>query len=133
MGSIKKIITTTTTTKKQNKTRTYFPISSLSLICAYLLTNLKLTSVLFTIRHASVNSSCAQLPPPGLLRGISTPFQSRGGAFANFALSGGRAFVNPGGYSPAFDMHSVSCQIITTQKILLEKTHIGSSVKERGL
>ena len=43
--------------------------------------------------YASVNSSCTQLPPPGLLRGIVSP---RGGAFANFALSGGRAFVNPG-------------------------------------
>lgn len=36
------------------------------------------------------------LPPPGLLRGISPPFQSRGWALANFAMPGGRAFANPG-------------------------------------
>ena len=107
MGSIKKnlITTTTTTTTKQNKTHAYFPIYSLSLIfkvtarAACLLTYLVLTLVLFTERYASVNSSCAQPPPPpppGLLRGISPSFQSRGGAFANFALLGGRAFDIPG-------------------------------------
>ena len=107
MGSIKKnLITTTTTTTKQNKTHAYFPIYSLSLIfkvnarAACLLTYLVLTLVLFTERYASVNSSCAQPPPPppppGLLRGISPSFQSRGGAFANFALLGGRAFDIPG-------------------------------------
>ena len=48
--------------------------------------------------YASVSSSCAQTPPPPsrLLRGIFPPFQSRGGAFANFVLPGGRAFANPG-------------------------------------
>ena len=98
MGSIKKnLITTTTTTTKQNKTHAYFPIYSLSLIfkvtarTACLLTYLVLTLVLFTERYASVNSSCAQP-----LRGISPSFQSRGGAFANFALLGGRAFDIPG-------------------------------------
>ena len=96
MGSIKKNLITTTTTK-QNKTHAYFPIYSLSLIfkvtarAACLLTYLVLTLVLFTERYASVNSSCAQP-----LRGISPSFQSRGGAFANFALLGGRAFDIPG-------------------------------------
>ena len=46
--------------------------------------------------YASVNSSCAQTPPPRLLRGIFPPCQSPGGAFANFVLPGGRAFANPG-------------------------------------
>ena len=46
--------------------------------------------------YASVNSSCAQTPPPGYCRGICLRYQSRGGAFANFGLPGGRAFANPG-------------------------------------
>ena len=66
------------------------------------------------------------IPPapssPGLLRGICPPCQSRGGAFASFALPGGQAFLNPGGgHSLAFDMHAVSYQNTTTQKVLLEK------------
>ena len=36
-------------------------------------------------------------PTPGVLRSICPPCQSWGGAFANFALSGGGgAFANPG-------------------------------------
>ena len=53
--------------------------------------------------NASVNSSCAHSPPPshhpGLLRSICPPCQSRGGAFANFALLGARHLSTPG---PAF-------------------------------
>ena len=53
--------------------------------------------------NASVNSNCAQPPPPptpGLLRrGICLPCESRGGAFGDFALPGGRAFANPGAIS----------------------------------
>ena len=49
---------------------------------------------------ASVNSNCAQHPPPsphlGLLRGICPPFQPRGWVFTNFALSGGRHLPTPG-------------------------------------
>ena len=37
------------------------------------------------------------------------------------------------GYSRAFDTHAVSYQNITTQKILLEKKQISSSVQDRGL
>ena len=46
--------------------------------------------------NASVNSTCAQLPPPhhcGVFVGHVIP---GGGAFANFALPGGRVFANPG-------------------------------------
>ena len=50
-----------------------------------------------TETYASVNSSGAQSPPPlGLLRSICPPFCPGSGAFANFALPGGRAFANPG-------------------------------------
>ena len=44
--------------------------------------------------NASVNSTCAQAPP-GQLRGICRLVSPGGGAFANFALPGGRAFANP--------------------------------------
>ena len=108
MGSIKKnLITTTTTTTKQNKTHAYFPIYSLSLIfkvtarAACLLTYL--LSAYFSTFYRTLCISQFQLRPappppfpPGLLQGISPSFQSRGGAFANFALLGGRAFDIPG-------------------------------------
>ena len=37
----------------------------------------------------------------------------------------------PRGYSRAFDTHAVSYQNIATQRILLEKRQIASSVKDR--
>ena len=53
--------------------------------------------------YASVNSGCAQHPPPptpsdycGAFARLVSP---GGGAFANFALPGGRAFANPGDIS----------------------------------
>ena len=49
--------------------------------------------------HQSIPPAPSRPPPPfspGLLPGICPPCQSRGGAFANFALPGGRAFANPG-------------------------------------
>ena len=46
--------------------------------------------------NASVNSSCAQPPPPpGYCRAFARLVSSGGGAFANFALPGGQAFANP--------------------------------------
>ena len=48
------------------------------------------------IVYASVNSTCAQPPPPPGYCGAFTRLVSPGGgAFANFALPGGRAFANP--------------------------------------
>ena len=38
----------------------------------------------------------------------------------------------PRGHSRVFDTHAVSYQNITTQKVLLEKKQIGSSVKDRN-
>ena len=38
----------------------------------------------------------------------------------------------PPGQSQAFDTHAVSYQNITTQKVLLEKKQIGSSIKDRN-
>ena len=82
-------------------------------------------------RNASINSSCAH-PPPGYCGAFARLVSPGGGAFANFALPGSRAFANPRGHSRAFDTHAVSYQNITTQKVLLEKKQIGSSVKDRN-
>ena len=47
--------------------------------------------------NASVNSTCAQPPPPprGYCRVFARLVSPGGGAFANVALPGGRAFANP--------------------------------------
>ena len=71
-------------------------------------------------------------PTPGVLRSICPPCQSWGGAFANFALPGGGGGLLPTpGPFPSF-WHAVSCQNVTTQKVLLGKKQIGSSVKDRN-
>ena len=49
------------------------------------------------IVNASVNSTCAQPPPPrppGYYGAFGRLVSPGGGAFANFALPGGRAFAN---------------------------------------
>ena len=70
--------------------------------------------------YASVNSNCAQhqppSPPPGYCGAFSRLVSPGGGAFANCALPGGRSCQHQ-----ASDTHAVSCQNITTQRILLEK------------
>ena len=77
------------------------------------------------MRNASVNSSCTQLPhlpsppPARLLWDI-----------CEFCTAWGPGICQPRGHSRAFDM--VSYQNITTQKVLLGKTQIGSSVKDRN-
>ena len=74
--------------------------------------------------YASDNSTCAQAPPPppfGLLRGM-----------CKFCTARGPGICHPRGHSRAFDTHAVSYRNITTQRGLLEKTQIGSSVKERN-
>ena len=84
--------------------------------------------------YASVNSSCAQrlAPLPGLLRCICPPCQSRGSGICKFFSARAPGICQPRGHSRAFDKHAVSYQNITTQKVLLEKTQIGSSVKDRN-
>ena len=81
--------------------------------------------------NASVNSSCTQ-HPPGLLRGICPPCQSRGWGICKFCTAWGLGICQPWGHSRAFDTHMVSCQNITAQKVLLEKKQISSSVKDRN-
>ena len=83
--------------------------------------------------YASVNSTCAQPPPPpGLLRGICPPCQSRGWGICKFCTARGPRICQPPGHSRIFDTYAVSYQNITTLKVLLEKRQIGSSVKDRN-
>ena len=82
-------------------------------------------------RNASVISTCAQLPP-GQLRGICPPCQSRGWGICKFYTARGPGICQPPGHFRAFDTHAVFHQNITTQKVLLEKKQIGSSVKDRN-
>ena len=94
------------------------------------------TDIPFTTRenslllYASVNSTCAQAPPPGYCGAFARLVSPGGGAFANFALPGGPGIRQPRGHSRGFDTYAVSYQNITTQKVLLEKKQIGSSIKD---
>ena len=82
--------------------------------------------------YASVNSTCAQAPPPrataGHLHALSVP----GWGICKFCTARGPGIRQPRGHSRGFDAHAVSYQNITTQKVLLEKKQIGSSVKDRN-
>ena len=60
-------------------------------------------------------------PPPGLLRGIFPPCQSRGWGIYKFCAAREPGICQPRGRPRAFDTHAVSYQNITTQRILLEK------------
>ena len=71
-------------------------------------------------------------PPPGYCGAFACLVSPGGGAFANFSLPGGRAFFNPGAIPKLLNTHAVSYQNITTQRVLLEKKQIGSSVKDRN-
>ena len=59
--------------------------------------------------------------PPGLLRGICAPCQSRGWGISKYCAARGPGICQPRGQTRAFDTYTVSCQHITTQRILLEK------------
>ena len=84
--------------------------------------------------YTSVNSSCAQYPlppPPRLLWGICLPCHShQGWGICKFCAAWGPRICQSLGHSRAFDMHAISNQNITTQKILLGKKQIGSFVKD---
>ena len=71
-------------------------------------------------------------PPPGLLRGIYMPCQSRGWGICKFCTARGPGIRQPRGHFQGFHTHAVSYQNITTQKVLLEKKQIGSFVKDRN-
>ena len=79
--------------------------------------------------NASVNSSCTQ-HPPGYCRAFACLVSPGGGAFTNFALPRAWAFANPGAI-PKLLTRTWPVNI-TTQKVLLEKKQISSSVKDRN-
>ena len=84
-------------------------------------------------RHTTFGAQHPPPPHPGLLRGICLPSQSsRGWGIYKFYTARGPGICQPPGHSRAFDTHAVSYQNITTQKVLLEKKQIGSSVKDRN-
>ena len=79
--------------------------------------------------NASVNSSCAH-PPPGNCGAFACLVSPGGGALANLARPGDRAFA----YPRAFDTHVVFRLEIQTWRILSQRTssssQIGSSAKD---
>ena len=81
------------------------------------------------VMHQSIPPAPSpSLPPPPYYCLVI----SGGGAFANFALPGRRAFANAGAIPELSNTHAVSYQNKTTQRVLLEKKQIGSSVKDRN-
>ena len=91
--------------------------------------------MIFELFYASVNSTCAQLPPPyppGQLRGTCPPCQSRGWGICKCCTARGPGICQPLGQSRAFDTHTVSYQNITTRNVLLEDKQTGSFVKDRN-
>ena len=84
--------------------------------------------------HQSIPAApSAPSPPPGwLLRDICRPCKSRGWGICKFCTARGPGICQPLGHSRAVDTHAVSYQNINTQRVLLEKKQIGSSVKNRN-
>ena len=78
------------------------------------------SSIVIVLFHLCPAPPPPPQPTPGVLRSICPPCQSWGGAFANFALPGGGGHLPTPGPFPSF-WHAVSCQNITTQKVLLGK------------
>ena len=81
----------------------------------------KQSSVYHTVMLQSTPAAPSPPPPPGYCGAFARLVSPGGGAFANFCSARGPGICKPQGYSQAFDMHPVSYQSITTQRILLEK------------
>ena len=82
--------------------------------------------------HQSIPPAPSPSFPPGYCGAFARLVSPGGGAFANFSLPGGGAFFNTGAIPKLLNTHAVSYQNITTQRVLLEKKQIGSSVKDRN-
>ena len=83
------------------------------------------------ITHQSIPP--APPPPPGYCGAFACLVSpGRGWGICKFCTARGPGICQPPGHSRAFDTHAVSYQNITTQKVLLEKKQIGSSVKDRN-
>ena len=71
--------------------------------------------------HQSIPAVPRPSPTLGLLWGICTPCQSRGWDICKFYAAWGLSICQCRGQPRPFDMHKVSYENITTQRILLEK------------
>ena len=84
------------------------------------------------LMHQSIPPAPSPPSLPELLRSICPPCHSRGWGICKFCTTRGPGVCQPWGHFWAFDTNAVSYQNRTTQKVLLEKTQIGSSVKDRN-
>ena len=82
--------------------------------------------------HQSIPPAPSPPPPPGYCGAFARLVSPGGGAFANFSLPGGQAFANPGAIPELSNTHAVSYQNVTTERVLLKKKQISSSVKDRN-
>ena len=71
-------------------------------------------------------------PPAGYCRAFARLVSPGGWGICKFCTARGPSICQPWGHSRAFDTHAVSYQNITTERVLLEKKEIGSSVKDRN-
>ena len=86
-----------------------------------------------TLKHQSIPAAPSPSPPGycGAFALLVSP-GGRALGICKFCTAQGPGICQPRGHSRAFDTHAVSYQNITTQKVLLEKKQIGSSVKDRN-
>ena len=83
--------------------------------------------------NASVNSTFAQPPPPGLLRSICPPCQSRGWGICKFFTARGPGICQPRGHSRAFKhARGFLSECNYKEGFTAKKKQIGSSVKDRN-
>ena len=74
------------------------------------------------LMHQSIPAAPSPTPsPPGLPQGICPPCKSQGWGISKFCAARGPGICQPRGQTRTFNMHAVSYQHITTQRILLEK------------
>ena len=87
-----------------------------------------------TLKHQSITAAPSPSPPPGCCGAFALLVSPGGRALGiyKFCTAQGPGICQPRGHSRALDTHAVSYQNITTQKVLLEKKQIGSSVKDRN-
>ena len=101
----------------------YMCLLILVIFCNIFICGLHLTKKVVSFMHQSIPA--APRPPPPSPSGYCGAFARlvipRRGAFAIFALPGGRAFASPGTNPKLLTRTHVSYQNITTQRILLEK------------
>ena len=71
--------------------------------------------------HQSIPAAPSPPSPPGLLRGICPPCQSRGWGICKFCTARGLGICQPQDHSWAFDTHAVTYQNITTRRFYWKK------------